>query len=137
MEDLGDYIYLIFIAIAVVSSFFGKKKKKGTEPNEHPTPATNWQEIIKQMAEGKELVDTPEPAPVKVAPVVAKAATVLPTQEPMVSVKSAAEGTRSVVNRTAVVDDEEALQSSLLVELDDQEDAAKAIIYSEILTRKY
>ncbi len=137
MEDLGDYIYLIFIAIAVVSSFFGKKKKKGTEPNEHPAPATNWQEIIKQMAEGKELVDTPEPAPVKVAPVVAKAATVLPTQEPMVSVKSAAEGTRSVVNRTAVVDDEEALQSSLLVDLDDQEDATKAIIYSEILTRKY
>jgi len=137
MEDLGDYIYLIFIAIAVVSSFFGKKKKKGTEPNEHPAPATNWQEIIKQMAEGKELVDTPEPAPVKVAPVVAKAATVSPTQETMVSVKSAAEGTRSVVNRTAVVDDEEALQSSLLVELDDQEDAAKAIIYSEILTRKY
>ena len=137
MEDLGDYIYLIFIAIAVVSSFFGKKKKKETEPNEHPAPATNWQEIIKQMAEGKELVDTPEPAPVKVAPVVAKAATVLPTQEPMVSVKSAAEGTRSVVNRTAVVDDEEALQSSLLVDLDDQEDVTKAIIYSEILTRKY
>src|SRR5574344_1304302 len=132
MEDLGDYIYLIFIAIAVVSSFFGKKKKKGTEPNEHPAPATNWQEIIKQMAEGKELVDTPEPAPVKVAPVVAKAATVLPTQEPIVSVKSETEGTRSVVNRTAVVDDEEASQSSLLVELDDQEDAAKAIIYSEI-----
>lgn len=137
MEDLGDYIYLIFIAIAVVSSFFGKKKKKETEPNEHPAPATNWQEIIKQMAEGKELVETPEPVPVKVAPVVAKAATVLPTQEAMVSVKSAAEGTRSVVNRTAVVDDEEASQSSLLVELDDQEDAAKAIIYSEILTRKY
>lgn len=137
MEDLGDYIYLIFIAIAVVSSFFGKKKKKDVQPNEHPAPATNWHEIIKQMAEGKELVDTPEPAPVKVAPVVAKAATVLPTQEPMVSVKSAAEGTRSVVNRTAVVDDEEASQSSLLVELDDQEDAAKAIIYSEILTRKY
>ena len=137
MKDLGDYIYLIFIAIAVVSSFFGKKKKKDVQPNEHPAPATNWHEIIKQMAEGKELVDTPEPAPVKVAPVVAKAATVLPTQEPMVSVKSAAEGTRSVVNRTAVVDDEEASQSSLLVDLDDQEDAAKAIIYSEILTRKY
>lgn len=137
MKDLGDYIYLIFIAIAVVSSFFGKKKKKDVQSNEHPAPATNWQEIIKQMAEGKELVDTPEPAPVKVAPVVAKAATVSPTQEAMVSVKSAAEGTRSVVNRTAVVDDEEALQSSLLVELDDQEDAAKAIIYSEILTRKY
>ena len=110
MEDLGDYIYLIFIAIAVVSSFFGKKKKKGTEPNEHPAPATNWQEIIKQMAEGKELVDTPEPAPVKVAPVVAKAATVLPTQEPMVSVKSAAEGTRSVTNRTAIVEEDEVSQ---------------------------
>ena len=137
MEDLGDYIYLIFIAIAVVSSFFGKKKKKETEPNEHPAPATNWQEIIKQMAEGKELVETPEPVPVKVAPVVAKPATASPTPEAMVSVKSAAEGTRSVVNRTAVVDDEEASQSSLLVDLDDQEDAAKAIIYSEILTRKY
>lgn len=137
MEDLGDYIYLIFIAIAVVSSFFGKKKKKETEPNGHPAPATNWQEIIKQMAEGKELVDTPEPAPVKVAPVATKAVSVSPTPEAMVSVVSAAEGTRSVVNRTAVVDDEEASQSSLLVELDDQEDAAKAIIYSEILTRKY
>ncbi len=137
MKDLGDYIYLIFIAIAVVSSFFGKKKKKETEPNEHPAPATNWQEIIKQMAEGKELVDTPEPAPVKVAPVVAKAVSVSPTQEPMVSVVSAAEGARSVVNRTAVVNDQEVSQSSLLVELDDQEDAAKAIIYSEILTRKY
>ena len=137
MEDLGDYIYLIFIAIAVVSSFFGKKKKKETEPNGHPAPATNWQEIIKQMAEGKELVDTPEPAPVKVAPVATKAVSVSPTPEAMVSVVSAAEGTRSVVNRTAVVDDEEALQSSLLVELDDQEGAAKAIIYSEIVTRKY
>ena len=137
MEDLGDYIYLIFIAIAVVSSFFGKKKKKETEPNEHPAPATNWQEIIKQMAEGKELVDTPEPAPVKVDPVVAKPATASPTPEAMVSVKSAAEGTRSVVNRTAVVEEDEVSQSSLLVDLDDQEDAAKAIIYSEILTRKY
>ena len=137
MEDLGDYIYLIFIAIAVVSSFFGKKKKKETEPNEHPAPATNWQEIIKQMAEGKELVDTPEPAPVKVASVVAKPATASPTPEAMVSVKSAAEGTRSVTNRTAIVEDDEVSQSSLLVDLDDQEDAAKAIIYSEILTRKY
>ncbi len=137
MKDLGDYIYLIFIAIAVVSSFFGKKKKKDVQPNEHPAPATNWQEIIKQMAEGKELVDTPEPAPVKVAPVVAKAATVLPTQEPMVSVVSAAEGVRSITHRAAVVDNDEESQSSLLVDLDDQEDAAKAIIYSEILTRKY
>ena len=137
MEDLGDYIYLIFIAIAVVSSFFGKKKKKETEPNEHPAPATNWQEIIKQMAEGKELVDTPEPAPVKVAPVVAKAASVSPTPEAMVSVVSAAEGARSITHRAAVVDNDEESQSSLLVDLDDQEDAAKAIIYSEILTRKY
>ena len=137
MKDLGDYIYLIFIAIAVVSSFFGKKKKKDVQPNEHPTPATNWHEIIKQMAEGKELVDTPEPAPVKVAPVATKAASVSPTPEAMVSVKSATEGTRSVVNRTAVVEEDEASQSSLLVNLDDQEDAAKAIIYSEILTRKY
>ena len=115
----------------------GKKRKKKTETYEQTAPATNWQEISKQMAEGKELVDTPEPAPVKVAPVVAKPATASPTPEAMVSVKSAAEGTRSVVNRTAVVDDEEALQSSLLVDLDDQEDVTKAIIYSEILTRKY
>ena len=84
-----------------------------------------------------ELVDTPEPAPVKVAPVATKAVSVSPTPEAMVSVVSAAEGTRSVVNRTAVVDDEEALQSSLLVELDDQEDAAKAIIYSEIYLQRF
>ncbi len=137
MKDLGDYIYLIFIAIAVVSSFFGKKKKKDVQPNEHPTPATNWQEIIKQMAEGKELVDTPEPAPVKVAPVVAKAASVSPTPEAMVSVVSAAEGARSITHRAAVVDNDEESQSSLLVDIDDEDDAAKAIIYSEILTRKY
>lgn len=61
----------------------------------------------------------------------------MPPQEPMVSVKSAAEGTRSVTNRTAIVEEDEVSQSSLLVDLDDQEDAAKAIIYSEILTRKY
>ncbi len=137
MKDLGDYIYLIFIAIAVVSSFFGKKKKKDVQSNEHPAPATNWQEIIKQMAEGKELVDTPEPAPVKVAPVVAKAASVSPTPEAMVSVVSAAEGARSITHRAAVVDNDEESQSSLLVDIDDEDDAAKAIIYSEILTRKY
>ena len=37
----------------------------------------------------------------------------------------------------AIVEEDEVSQSSLLVDLDDQEDAAKAIIYSEILTRKY
>ena len=137
MEDLGDYIYLIFIAIAVVSSFFGKKKKKDVQPNEHPAPATNWHEIIKQMAEGKELVDTPEPAPVKVAPVATKAVSVSPTPEAMVSVVSAAEGARSITHRAAVVDNDEESQSSLLVDIDDEDDAAKAIIYSEILTRKY
>ena len=137
MEDLGDYIYLIFIAIAVVSSFFGKKKKKDVQPNEHPTPATNWHEIIKQMAEGKELVDTPEPAPLKVAPVATKAASVSSTPEAMVSVVSAAEGARSITHRAAVVDNDEESQSSLLVDIDDEDDAAKAIIYSEILTRKY
>lgn len=134
MEDLGDYVYLIFIAIAVASSFLGKKKKKeASQSGEHPAPSTNWQEVIKQMAEGKE----PEPAPVKVAPVKPAFATVSPTQETMVSVKSAAEGTRSITYKPAIVEDDEISQSSLLVELDDQDDAAKAIIYSEILTRKY
>ena len=137
MEDLGDYIYLIFIAIAVVSSFFGKKKKKDVQPTEHPAPATNWHEIIKQMAEGKEVVETPEPAPVKVVPVVAKPATVSSTQEAMVSVKSASEGTRSITHKAATIEDDDDSQSPILVELDDQDDAAKAIIYSEILTRKY
>lgn len=137
MKDLGDYIYLIFIAIAVVSSFFGKKKKKDVQPNEHPAPATNWHEIIKQMAEGKELVDTPEPAPLKVAPVATKAASVSSTPEAMVSVVSAAEGARSITHRAAVVDNDEESQSSQLVDIDDEDDAAKAIIYSEILTRKY
>lgn len=134
MEDLGDYIYLIFIAIAVVSSFFGKKKKTDvSQPADNPAPSTNWQEIIKQMAEGKE----PEPAPVKVAPVKPMLTTVSSIQEAMVSVKSAAEGTRFITHKAAIVEEDDSSQSSLLVELDDQSDAAKAIIYSEILTRKY
>lgn len=137
MKDLGDYIYLIFIAIAVVSSFVGKKKKKETQPSNHPAPATNWQEIIKQLAGDKELVDTPEPAPVKVAPVVAKTATVAPMQESMVSVKSASEGTRSITHKAVTTEEDDDSQSPILVELDDQDDAARAIIYSEILTRKY
>lgn len=28
MDELGDYLYLIFIGLAIVSTLFGKKKRK-------------------------------------------------------------------------------------------------------------
>ncbi|MCB9071903.1 MAG: hypothetical protein H6543_05660 [Prevotellaceae bacterium] len=136
MKDLGDYIYLIFIAIAVISSFFGKKKKKEmSQPTEHPAPSTNWQDIIKQMAEGKESVNEPEP--VQEAPMKSTADTISPVQLVTTSVQAASEGTRSIIHKTAPIEDEDTAQSSILVELDEQDDAIKAVVYSEILTRKY
>ncbi|HPW90219.1 MAG TPA: hypothetical protein PLJ40_02255 [Paludibacteraceae bacterium] len=130
MEDLGEYIYWIFIGIAVVSSFFGKKKKKDIQPTEYPVP--DWKKIHQKISEGEEDKHL-EPVAVKTR----KAGSNEQPVEAMVSKVSAAEGVRSVKHKVVTVENDEESESAFSIDMDDTDELAKGIIYSEILTRKY
>jgi len=133
MKDLGDYVYLIFIALAIVSSFFGKKKKRETsKPTVNPAPSTNWQDILQQMTGEKE-VDDIKSTPGKVASLTRNLEV---SKEPVSRINPEAEGLRSVVHKESNLSLEEDDQSPFFVDFEEADDMKRAIIYSEILNRK-
>lgn len=133
MKDLGDYVYLIFIALAIVSSFFGKKKKReDSKPADNPAPSTNWQDILQQMTGEKE-TDDAKPTPLKVAPLTKD---VLVSKAPISRMNSETEGLRSVVHKESDLSLEEDDQSPFFVDFEDEDDLKRAIIYSEIFNRR-
>ena len=138
MDELGDYLYLIFIGLAIVSSLFGRKKKKDAQKSaENPAPSTHWQEILKEMTQEKEPVREYESLPVEVLQPRQNMADQRPVVEMVNGTNFESEGVRSIVHKErdqAVIEDAQPL---ITVDFDDKEDLRRAIIYSEILSRKY
>ena len=138
MDELGDYLYLIFIGLAIVSSLFGRKKKKDAQKSaENPAPSTHWQEILKEMTQEKEPVREYEPLPVEVLQPRQNMAEQRPVVEMVNGTNFESEGVRSIIHKEsdqAVIEDAQPL---ITVDFDDKEDLRRAIIYSEILSRKY
>lgn len=121
MDGLNDWIYVVFLIVAVVSGLFGSKGKKRQRPIEvlgEPEYSAEWDEPkTAGEAEVKPSVSVPTPSS-KVEPKV---------RQPKNSVPRAAAAPPSAEEHSMLED----------MDLKNAEELRKAIVYSEILGRKY
>lgn len=130
MDNAGDWLYIVFLAIAGISSLFSSKNKKKRpkqilgQPDkeivtsEKEVPAKGFWEILEEMQK-PEPVKQPAAAP-----------------KPFLAGEKMADRQSSARNRLAPPPAEE--ESPLTeIEFDNAAELRKAVIYTEILNRKY
>ena len=130
MDNAGDWLYIVFLAIAGISSLFSSKNKKKRpkqilgQPDkeivtsEKEVPAKGFWEILEEMQK-PEPVKQPAAAP-----------------KPFLAGEKMADRQSSARNRLATPPAEE--ESPLTeIEFDNAAELQKAVIYTEILNRKY
>ncbi len=140
MDDIGDYIYLIIIAVAGLSSLLKKKKEKPTQvPDEDYKPVTEdiWEDFLPENPE----VKVPEPATsfFDWENKATKIATYENTDDSStLRAKNKVEKYKSSMKQAQKkVVIEESVYPELNIELSTIEDARKAFIYAEIFNKKY
>lgn len=145
MDNLGDWIYIVFLIVAAVSGLFSSKKNKkrptqvlgqpGNDmvPEEEATSDKGFWEILEEVKNTQ---------PRKQAPTVAqtskrKKKNEKPAQNPFLTAEKEIQKSKAVSSRPVNFPTEE--DSNLLedIEFNNLEELRKAVIYSEILNRKY
>lgn len=135
MEDFGDYIYLIVIAIAALSSFLGKKKKPIPDAERSLPEMPDLDDVIPEYTEYTE-----SPRPLYEELKINKKLADIPTYE------TVSDFTSMKAKMQVVHTDKHFVGSELTVsddndfnilELNTPDDVKKAFIYSEIFNRKY
>jgi len=134
MEDFGDYIYLIVIAIAALSSLFKKKKPAQAMPLPPDDELNEADEEFKDIFREKTIV----PEQVFVPTVKMTAAPQKPVHKVFDSMNDTMELRIKKSPRSKIdIDMPEEQVSTMTVELETVEQARRAFIYSEIFNRKY
>lgn len=136
MDKLGDLIYILILGIIAVSGFFnsGKKKKRKQEADRR-TPTIpqfpDFKEIFKDFEEKK-----PTPSPKPVGKIIKQKEQT--TTSPFLQTNENKRSPLNTQSNTSLIDKNEETPS-FLEEFDfhDSNELKKAIIYSEILNRKY
>lgn len=142
MDNAGDWLYIVFLIIAGISSLFGSKNKKKRpkqilgQPdreivtNEDNVPDKGFWEILEEMQNPKPAKQpVPTPKRKKKQQQVADPSPFLATEK--VTDKQSPAGNRLVVPST----EEEIPLTD--IEFDNAAELRKAVIYTEILNRKY
>jgi hypothetical protein len=134
MEDFGDYIYLIVIAIAALSSLFKKKKPAQAMPLPPDDELNDMDESLKEIFNEKTIVSDP---------------VFVPTTKMTAAPQKLAHNVFESMNDTMELRIKKSPRSkidtdmpdepvaTLTVELETVEQAKRAFIYSEIFNRKY
>lgn len=134
MDNVGDWLYIVFLIIAAVSGLFSskdKKKKKSRPdilgqpdreivPNDQPTEGKGFWEILEDM---QKETQKPKPAP--------RQKQVKPKVEKNIPNHIA---TRPSVRMSAIEEEPELMPEDTFRDI---EELKKAIICAEILNRKY
>lgn len=154
MDSLGDYIYLIIIALAGLSSFFKKRKKEAEATQMPDDEEPDFREILGQPKPEKDWWED-ETVYSPAAPVVQEVQTPVYSQEKItLETSESYENTRDVqklrirktiqesglkTNSTKTVLETESDENPFLnnIRLNDVDDARRAFIYTEIFNRKY
>lgn len=133
MDSLGDYIYLIVILIAGISSILGKRKKK----REAEVETTDFPDLEDIIPEFTEYVKPEKPVYQQIKKKEAK--TEIPTYDTVsdISVMKAKRQVKPVRSFNELQQEEPETFNSYEIELDNVDEAKKAVIYSEIFNRKY
>ena len=77
MEDIGDYIYFLLLAVFALSGLFGKKKKDTKTPEKKKSV---FDQVPKSWEELEEMMDKTQPEPQPTAP--ARPPFTIPRSEP-------------------------------------------------------
>jgi len=126
MDEIGNWIYIIFIAVAVISSLYkSTKKKTAQQQTQMPDPALPPQPSYS-------IPPVPKEKRVKIPPPASEFIKNRPSKSP--SLFSAAHP--GVTTESIFVQEEEHVLVDGL-DLSDVDALRKAIIYSEIINRKY
>ena len=141
MDDIGDYIYLIIIAIAGLSGLLKKKKEKPTPMPIEDDPSTVMEDVWEDFLPDNPVVRVPEPKEsffeweIKEK----KIATYENTDDPnTLRAKNKVEKYKSSMKSTPkkiVV--EENVSAEYDIEFKTVEDARTAFIYAEIFNKRY
>ena len=138
MDSLGDYIYVILIAIAGISSLL-KKKKNTTGSSAPKSTKRSWEDILKELTPVESEPEVYEEA-IETAPVVVETPKVISyeTTDDSSSLRSKKSVTHisssnKKSNKTEVIE----VDQELSISLNTTNEARRAFIYSEIFNRKY
>lgn len=145
MDNLGDWIYIVFLIVAAVSGLFSSKKnkKRPTQvlghpvnesiPEEDTTSDKGFWEILEEVKK----TQPRKQAPTIVQTQKKKKIKDKPSQNPFLTAESEIQRSKAASSRPVDFPTEE--DSSLLedVEFNNLQELRKAVIYSEILNRKY
>ncbi|MDL2265318.1 hypothetical protein LJC57_05850 [Parabacteroides sp. OttesenSCG-928-G07] len=141
MDNAGDWLYIILLAVAGISGLFSSaRKKKEQSPSNHPHPETNSEETasesksfwetFEEMQQKETPANPPTPTRKQIQPT--------PLTTSYDSIKK--EGARQIKQESFFEEETIADEKSALVPdnlFQDVDELKKAVLFSEILNRKY
>ena len=145
MDSLGDYIYIVIIAIAALSSIFKKKKKKEKQPAPETgsdSSSDDFEELLRELLPQKNT--PPVVQPEAITEKKAKASNTIISYENTTDFSQLKakkhvnrQPTENQIRETEKLTLERERSAENLVTIQTPEDARKAFIYAEIFNRKY
>ncbi|RHR37720.1 hypothetical protein DWX23_17795 [Parabacteroides sp. AF18-52] len=145
MDNLGDWIYIVFLIIAAVSGLFSSKNKKkrptqvlgqpghDTFPEENTSSGKGFWEILEEVKN----VSPQQPAPVKATSGKKNLKKEAQTPKAFLSAEKEIHQSKVSTSRPMAFPYEEEHTMLEDIEFNNIEELRKAVIYSEILNRKY
>jgi len=142
MDNAGDWLYIVFLIIAGISSLFGSNNKKKRpkqilgQPdreivtNEDNVPDKGFWEILEEMQNPKP-AKQPVPTPKR-----KKKQQQVADPSPFLAAEKVTDKQSPAGNRLVVPSTEEEIPLTD-IEFDNAAELRKAVIYTEILNRKY
>ena len=142
MDSLGDYIYIVIIAIAALSSVFKKKKEKPVTPAGSDAPSDDFEDLLRELLPQKNTPPVVQPEPMIEKK--AKASNTIISYENTTDFSQLKakkhvnrQPTENQIRETEKLTLERERNAENRVEMQTPEDARKAFIYAEIFNRKY
>ena len=134
MDSIGDWLYIVFLVIAGISSMFNAAKKKKEEqnaPQEAPIPQSRReQRQARRSKRAARPIPAQQPIPVYTAEQIHTATL---TANPFLTAEQEIPAHLTAEATTPVID---ASETNGLPSFADQDELRKAILYAEILQRK-
>ena len=141
MDNVGDWIYIVFLIVAAISGLFSSKNKKkrptqvlgqpghDSYPEENTSSGKGFWEILEEAT-------TPQKLEAPTAPIHKKKKKT-PASKPFLSTEQEIQKSKLSSSQPMNFPAEE--EHSMLedIEFNNAEELRKAVIYSEILNRKY
>ncbi|MDD3322144.1 MAG: hypothetical protein PHS59_11955 [Paludibacter sp.] len=139
MDSLGDYIYIILIAVAVLGSLL-KKKKNTTGSTKPISTKRSWEDVLKELTpvenEPEEFEEIIEPAPIVIETPKIISYETIDDSSKLRSKRNVTQISSSNINHNKedviVVEKPE-----LSISFSSVNDARRAFLYAEIFNRKY